>query len=160
MSAVSSSDARAIFEAHMDACWKAAREGDFAGVRATFAIPCQIVLADSEMIVTSEDELRAALEHYAGRLAAEGVVEELNWCTEAELVAGKRGIIVGDHMTEWRLADGRPPIRYATQVVLAAYPTGWKLLWLRSELGMHDLEVLDPEFIAQQARQLAEMGAH
>jgi hypothetical protein len=148
-------NAIAIYEAHLKAASQAALSGDFAAIMATFALPSQIVLADREVVLASPEELGLALEDYAHRLQAEGVIEEREWCTAATAMPGIPALISGSHITEWVFADGRPPHRFGNQMVLMCYPEGWKLLWLRSDLAAEKIDVLSADFVAAQAKALA-----
>lgn len=147
-------DPCAIYERHLAAVSPAAIAGDFEVILANIAIPSQFLTADREVVVSSPEELALVLEDYAEMLRAEGVTDERERMLEAAFIPGMPDMIAGRHETEWHFADGRPPHRFATRLLLMRYPGGWKLIWLQTSLACDEIAVLSPEFAAAQLRVL------
>ena len=140
----------AIYERHLAAVSPAALSGDFEVILAHIAIPSQFLTADREAIAASPDELALILEDYARGVQGEGVVDEREEVLDAAFVPGMPDMIAGRHVTEWHFADGRPPHRFATRILLWRYPQGWKLIWLQTELACADIPALSADFAAAQ----------
>lgn len=147
-------DPRKVYEAHLAAVSPAAIAGDFEVILAQIAIPSQFQTADREVVVSSPDELALVLEDYAEMLRAEGVTDERERVLDAAFIPGMPDMIAGRHETEWHFADGRPPRRFETRILLLRYAQGWKLIWLQTSLACDEIAVLSPEFAAAQLRVL------
>lgn len=147
---MTSSDPMAIYAQHLAATSPAAMAGDFTVVLANIAIPSQLIMADREVVISSTEELELALHDYALRLQIEGVIDEIEGVIEAAFVPGIPDLIAGSHQTEWRFADGRPPRQFRTRILLMRYATGWKMIWLQTDLACDAISVISAEFAAAQ----------
>jgi len=151
-------DPQRIYQAHMERGSRATFMGDVETTLALTALPVQIIMADCDLVVATEEDLATLVRGYAARLSAEGVTEEREWCTEATFVTDHADLIAGTHVTEWRHADGRAPHRFVNRLVMMHFTEGWKSVWLQSGLASSQVEAICPAFITDQAEKLRGSG--
>jgi hypothetical protein len=155
---MSAPDARQIYQEQMERLSRAAFQGDIEHLLAHLALPCRIVMADCDAVITAGEELDFLIQDYVSNLSNAGVVGEREWCVEASFVSGAPDMIAGTHLTEWTYHNGQPPHRLSNRMVLIKLEGVWKQITLHIDLTTSRFEFLSQEFVIAQAKMLGHMG--
>ncbi len=151
-------DATRIYKETIDAASLAAFNGDLAGLVQRIAVPCMFNMADRKAIATTSEELDVLLQDYAHKLAASGVVEEVETDHQASYMLGRRDMISGSHLTAWHYLDGTSRAPFGNRIVLLHYPDGWRVIWFEAELACAEIDLISADFLATQTAMLEHLA--
>lgn len=143
--------AKHIYQQNLDAGSRALMAGDLREMIRHIAIPNMMSTHDTEIVMSSPEELDIVMSDFRAQLLARGVETYTRTCLEADFVAGRGDMIAGSHRTEMtgRGGDAIPP--YLNHMVLMQIEGQWKGIWLKAIMDNTELEILSPDIAAAQA---------
>ncbi|MCR9109921.1 hypothetical protein [Marivita sp. XM-24bin2] len=143
--------AKRIYQENLDAVSKALMDGDLREMMRHIAIPNMMSTHDTEIVMSSPEELDIVMTDFRAQLLARGVEVYTRTCLEADFVVGRDDMIAGHHRTETEGADGVAVNPYLNHMVLMRIDGRWMGIWLQAILKNTELEILSPDIAAAQA---------
>jgi hypothetical protein len=143
--------AQRIYQENLDAVFRALMDGDLNQMLDHIAIPNMIATRDSQIVMSSHEEVDMVMQDFRSHLISRGVTEYHRVCIEADFVAGRRDMIAGRHETTARGADGVLITPYTSHMVLMTIGGRWQLIWLQAVMDNTELQMLSPDIAEAQA---------
>lgn len=140
-----------IYQDNLDAVSKALMEGDLREMMRHIAIPNMMSTHDTEIVMSSPEELDMVMSDFRTQLMGRGVETYTRTCLEADFVAGRDDMIAGRHRTETKGANGVAVNPYLNHMVLMRIDGSWMGIWIQAILANTELEILSPDIAAAQA---------
>jgi hypothetical protein len=150
--------ARAIYQANLDAVSEAIMTGDLQLLCRHIAIPIMLYGPASEVVVSSIEEMEILIADYRAQLIAKGFTAYRRHCLTAQMQPGPSNMIVGRHRTEIMagLSHVVPP--YECTLALMQIDGAWMAVWEQVEDCATTVEFLSPDMTDAQKRAHAAMG--
>ena len=139
------------YQDNLDAVSKALMEGDLREVMRHIAIPNMMSTHDTEIVMSSPEELDMVITDFRSALLERGVASYVRTCLEADFVVGSDDMIAGRHRTYTADAEGTPITSYLNHMVLMRINGSWMGIWLQSIMANTELQILSPDIAAAQA---------
>ena len=140
-----------IYQDNLDAVSKALMDGDLREVMRHIAIPNMMSTHDTEIVMSSPEELDIVITDFRAALLDRGVVSYIRTCLEADFVAGRDDMIAGRHRTDTADANGVPVTSYLNHMVMMQIDGTWMGIWLQAIMANTELQILSPDIAAAQA---------
>ena len=140
-----------IYQDNLDAVSKALMDGDLREVMRYIAIPNMMSTHDTEIVMSSPEELDMVITDFREALLDRGVSSYVRTCLDADFVVGRDDMIAGRHRTDTADAKGVPITSYLNHMVLMRIDGTWMGIWLQSIMANTELQILSPDIAAAQA---------
>ena len=140
-----------IYQDNLDAVSKALMDGDLQEMMKFIAIPNMMSTRDTELVMSSPEELDMVMQDFRAQLLARGVTSYRRICLEADFVTGRDDMIAGHHRTETRSDTGVAVEPYLNHMVLMRIDGRWMGIWLQAIMDNTELQILSPDIAAAQA---------
>jgi hypothetical protein len=140
-----------LYQENLDAVSKALMGGDLREMMRHIAIPNMMSTHDTEIVMSSPEELDMVMTDFRTQLLARGVKTFERTCLEADFVAGRDDMIAGRHQTDTLGEAGVAVDTYLNHMVLMRIDGQWKGIWLEAIMSNTELEILSPDIAEAQA---------
>lgn len=140
-----------IYQENLDIVSKAVMDCDLPLVMRHIAVPNMMSTKDTEIVMSSPEELDMVMTDFRNHLLARGVETYRRICLDAAFVAGRDDMIAGRHRTETTGAEDEPITQYLNHMVLMRIEGQWKGIWLQAIMDNTELQILSPDIAAAQA---------
>lgn len=140
-----------IYQENLDIVSRAVMDCDLPLVMRHIAVPNMMSTKDTEIVMSSPEELDMVMTDFRNHLLARGVETYRRTCLDAAFVAGRDDMIAGRHRTETTGAEDEPITQYLNHMVLMRIEGRWKGIWLQAIMDNTELQILSPDIAAAQA---------
>ena len=144
--------ARAIYQANLDAVSEAIMTGDLHLLRRHIAIPIMLYGPASEVVVSSIEEMEILISDYRAQLIAKGFTAYRRHCLTAQVQPGPSKMIVGRHRTEIMAGLNHIVPPYDCTLALMRIDGAWMAVWEQVEDCATTVEFLSPDMTDAQKR--------
>lgn len=150
--------ARDIYQSNLDRVSHALLTRDLTLMLTHLALPQVMMTDDTEVVISSADEMLIAMTEYRDYLERAGVVAYRRTCREAAFLPGRSDMIVGQHDTVLERPGQEAPKPYPNHMTLMRIEGQWKAIRIEMDGCNSENPVIVTDMAHAQRHDLSRRG--